>query len=90
MIRHPSPFVPIRLHIFAPVVFLNDLIAKFLDMIIPPTRPRHVSRNSALGDPSVGIEEGSGIELNRLKPAHTGPMKSIQNRVNIGPRRKLD
>ncbi|XP_006458517.1 hypothetical protein AGABI2DRAFT_115549 [Agaricus bisporus var. bisporus H97] len=90
IIRHPSPFVPIRLHIFGPVVFLNDLIAKFLDMIVPPTKPRHVSRNSAVGGPPDSIEEGSGIELNSLKSIPTRPTRPIQSRVNIGARRKLD
>jgi len=31
-ILHPSPYVPIRLRVFAPVIFLNDCILHFLQI----------------------------------------------------------
>ncbi|KXN82594.1 hypothetical protein AN958_02445, partial [Leucoagaricus sp. SymC.cos] len=52
MIRHPSPFIPIRLRIFALVMFLNDLVAKILNVIIPPTKSSHVSEHYSSSDPS--------------------------------------
>ncbi|KAJ3568878.1 hypothetical protein NP233_g5427 [Leucocoprinus birnbaumii] len=92
VIRHPTPFIPIRLRVFAPVVFLNDLVAKVLDIVIPPTKSSHVSRSHTSDDPSESVEEGIGIELNTLK--HTTqpirPTRPAQSRVNIGPRRKFD
>ncbi|KAF5358030.1 hypothetical protein D9756_001931 [Leucocoprinus leucothites] len=92
VIRHPTPFIPIRLRVFAPVVFLNDLVAKFLDTVVPATKSSHVSRHRVSSDPSENVEEGIGIELNTLKDAAQPirPTRPAQSRINIGTRRKLD
>jgi len=88
LVRHPSPFIPIRLRIFAPVVFLNDLIAKLLDLVVPPTKSHHVSRHRGFSYSSGNVEEG--IELNMMKKATPAPVRPARNRVHIGTPRKLD
>ena len=32
MIRYPSPLIPIRIPVFAPVIFLNDWIVRILSV----------------------------------------------------------
>lgn len=88
VVRHPSPFIPIRLRVFAPVVFLNDLIAKVLDFVVPPTKSHHATRNRAFSDSSGSVEEG--IELNKMKKATVPPARPARSRVHIGIPRKLD
>ncbi|KAF9495986.1 hypothetical protein BDN71DRAFT_1446674 [Pleurotus eryngii] len=84
-IQHPSPFIPIRIPIFAPVLFINDWIVKVLTVGGGQT----VGRNRALSDSTSteNAEEGSGvaIELNTLR----GKRPMAQQRVHLG-RRKLD
>lgn len=84
-IQHPSPFIPIRIPIFAPVLFINDWIVKVLTVGGGQT----VGRNRALSDSTSteNAEEGSGaaIELNTLR----GKRPVAQQRIHLG-RRKLD
>jgi etoposide-induced 2.4 mRNA len=56
----PSPFVPIRIPFFAPVIWLNDQVAKLLDII---TGGRRTRRPSAAGHQvqMEGVEEGVGV-----------------------------
>ncbi|KAF9452287.1 hypothetical protein P691DRAFT_661291 [Macrolepiota fuliginosa MF-IS2] len=92
VIRHPSPFIPVRLRVFAPVVFLNNLVAKFLDIVVPPTKSTHVNRRNTYSDLSESVEEGTGIELKTMQEgARSQPIRATRGRVNIGvSRRKLD
>ncbi|KAG5728360.1 EI24 like protein [Termitomyces sp. T112] len=80
VVRHPSPFIPIRLPIFALVMWLNDMIVRILS-VGPHKRPGHTR---SLSDSADIIEEGQPIRL-KEKSRATGR----RNRVNIG-RRKLD
>lgn len=91
-IRHPSPFIPIRLRVFAPVVFLNDLVAKFLDLLVPPTESSHGSRrrHRTSSNTSENVEEGisTGFDVKGvIQP--TQHARPTQNRVNIGTRKSL-
>ncbi|KAH7889244.1 EI24-domain-containing protein [Phlebopus sp. FC_14] len=64
-VRYPSPFVPIRLPIFAVVIWLNDLIVRILS-VGGSAGPRHRRASSSA---SERAEEGAGIELNRFSGA---------------------
>ncbi|GLB35388.1 putative etoposide-induced protein 2.4 (EI24) [Lyophyllum shimeji] len=82
LIRHPSPFVPIRLPIFAVVIWLNDTIVRILS-VGPPKRP---GNSRTLSDTTDTVEEGENMEL---KEVPRPPIRPTRDRINIG-RRKLD
>ena len=77
-VRYPSPLIPIRLPIFAAVIWLNDLIVRILSVGGTVGEPRHkkVPSNS-----SERAEEGAGIELHRVPP---GTKKRHQQVLNPG------
>ncbi len=86
---HPSPYMPIRLRIFVPVIFLNDSIVGVLSLC---TRRRPRTHATALsldqsGGASGRMEEGDGggeeVELRPLPRAPT-------LRQTAAARRKLD
>ena len=84
---HPSPYVPIRLRIFAPVIFLNDCVVSVLSLC---TRRRSSPSPTALfSDRDVGtsgrMEEGDGAAV-ELRPLHSRPTL----RQTAAARRKLD
>ena len=84
---HPSPYVPIRLRIFAPVIFLNDCIVSVLSLC---TGRRSGPRPAAFfPDRDVGtsgsMEEGEGVTV-ELRPLHNRPTL----RQTAAARRKLD
>lgn len=90
-IRHPSPFIPIRLPVFALVVWLNDAIVKLLSV---GGKPKRNLRNRAFSDAPESAEEGAG----RTAPKNIGPaltaapskaMRPARARINIG-RKKAD
>lgn len=88
-VRHPSPFVPIRIPIFALVLLLNDWIVRVLSV-----GGRSGARNThrrAQSDDAESVEQGESIEMHSKK---TGPIfgsnRSASSRVNIGRRKKLD
>lgn len=61
-VRYPSPLIPIRLPIFAIVIWLNDIIVRVLSMTgsVGQKQPHHrVPSNS-----SEKAEEGTGINMN--------------------------
>lgn len=68
MVRHPSPFIPIRLPIFAIVIWLNDWIVRIISVGGGGPRRRGINRGSgrgrALSDAPEHAEEG--IELDAL------------------------
>ncbi|KAF8061563.1 etoposide-induced protein 2.4-domain-containing protein [Lyophyllum atratum] len=82
LIRHPSPFVPIRLPIFALVMWLNDTIVRVLS-VGPRKRPAH---GRTLSDTTDSVEEGENMEL---KEAPRPTIRPARGRINIG-RRKAD
>jgi len=84
---HPSPYVPIRLRVFAPVIFLNDCIVSVLSLCT-----RRWSGTRAGGFPSdrgvvAGgrMEEGDGEEV-ELRPLPRVPTL----RQTAAARHKLD
>lgn len=89
-ITHPSPYVPIRLRIFAPVIFLNDCIVSVLSLCTrrwSGTRAAFSSddrRVAAGGRMEEGDDgDGEGVELRSLPRAPT-------LRQTAATRRKLD
>jgi etoposide-induced 2.4 mRNA len=67
MIRHPSPFIPIRLPIFAIVIWLNDWIVRIISIGGKGggrggNRARSIGRGRAMSDGFEKAEEG--VELN--------------------------
>ncbi|CEL51724.1 Protein EI24 homolog OS=Dictyostelium discoideum GN=DDB_G0284253 PE=3 SV=1 [Rhizoctonia solani AG-1 IB] len=55
----PSPFVPIRIPFFAPVIWLNDQVAKLLDLSTGGGKRRRAS-SVGPGIQMEGVEEGVG------------------------------
>jgi len=82
IVRHPSPFVPIRLPIFALVMRLNDAIVWVLSA--GPVGKRAPVRSRAFSDTAESAEEGDTAKLTRV-----GPARPAVNRIHLG-RRKLD
>nr|GAT43988.1 predicted protein [Mycena chlorophos] len=82
VIRHPSPFVPIRLPIFAVVMWLNDGIVRAVSI---GTTGRTTKHGRTLSDGGDSIEAGKGLEMPLARPG-------VQSRINIarGGRKKLD
>ncbi|KAJ6547402.1 etoposide-induced protein 2.4-domain-containing protein [Mycena capillaripes] len=86
VIRHPSPFIPIRLPIFALVMWLNDWIVRAVSVGGGRgTGPRTFKRNRAFSDGTESMEEGGGGGLGE----HLKPIRPARGRINIG-RRKID
>jgi len=81
MIRHPSPFVPIRLPIFALVLFLNDWIVKVLTVGGGGSRSRR-----SLSDAANNVEEARLFDAQSSQPTESNPTRA---RIHIG-RRKFD
>lgn len=65
--RHPSPFIPVRLPIFALVIWLNDRIVAILNVGGRTTkRTEHSKRRRALSEAVESVEEGDSIEMNPI------------------------
>lgn len=82
-LRHPSPFVPIRIPVFGIVMWLNDLIVRILSVGGGPSRKTSTARSRALSDARESVEDGETTDLRHSAKAST------RNRINIG-RRKED
>lgn len=100
-IRHPSPFVPIRLPIFAVVIWLNDWVVRLLQVIggRPIVRHREAPRPRGFSDASESAEGGANTVPMEMKPLRTSTPAAPSaakgtrvgtTRVNIGTRRKVD
>ncbi|KAJ7905335.1 etoposide-induced protein 2.4-domain-containing protein [Mycena olivaceomarginata] len=92
VIRHPSPFIPIRLPIFALVMWLNDWIVRAVSVGSGKgPGPRTFRRNRAFSDGTESMEEGGGgrgLGPEQSKPL---PLRPARGRINIGlGRRKID
>jgi len=86
-ITHPSPYMPIRLRVFAPVIFLNDCIVTVLSLCTrrhSGTRARTFSLDRG-GGAKERMEEGDGEEI-ELRPAPRVPTL----RQTAAGHRKLD
>ncbi|KAJ7470600.1 etoposide-induced protein 2.4-domain-containing protein [Mycena latifolia] len=87
IIRHPSPFIPIRLPIFALVMWLNDWIVRAVSVGSGRGNgPASFRRNRAFSDGTDSVEEGGGAGLGHDR---SKPQRSVRGRINIG-RRKID
>ena len=94
-VRFPSPLIPIRLPIFAVVIWLNDLVVRILSVGGGVGEPRH---NRLPSNSSEKAEEGAGIELQRVPPetrkAHQQvhhPSRPVERKaVRSSGRRKRD
>ncbi|KAJ7685033.1 etoposide-induced protein 2.4-domain-containing protein [Mycena polygramma] len=87
VIRHPSPFIPIRLPIFALVMWLNDWIVRAVSVGGGSgAGPRTFKRNRAFSDGTDSVEEGGGSGMEAEDPK---PVRPARGRINIG-RRKID
>ena len=92
-IRYPSPFIPIRIPIFAPVVWINDRIVWLLRVGGGRSRPysrggASTHRKKGMSDTVVeSVEEGSGdgASAEALRSAARGGIRVTGTR-----RRKAD
>lgn len=64
VVRYPSPLIPIRLRIFAIVIWLNDIIVQILS--ITGSAGQITRHHRALSHSSEKAEEGTGVEAPRL------------------------
>ncbi|KIP04802.1 hypothetical protein PHLGIDRAFT_109134 [Phlebiopsis gigantea 11061_1 CR5-6] len=94
--KHPSPFIPIRIPVFTPVIWLNDMIVRVISLIGHVGGPRPSSATpSHRRKPSVdsveSAEEGS-IPLEPIAPSppSTGTRIRVSRGTRPGNRRKLD
>ncbi|KAH8108159.1 etoposide-induced protein 2.4-domain-containing protein [Cristinia sonorae] len=93
VVRHPSPFIPIRIPIFAPVTFLNDWIIRVINIgsLIPgaitganaPPRPQH---RRTISDDAESIEQGDAIPMSPGR-THAPLPSSSSTRVRLGRKR---
>lgn len=94
-VRFPSPFIPIRIPVFAPVLWLNDQVVRVLSLGGVKTRRNSyttgVGRKRGMSDSTVeSVEEGSGSLAGVASTAHSTPLApSSGSRVRVG-RRKFD
>jgi len=86
VIRHPSPFVPIRLPIFSIVIWSNDSIVRVLNVIggRPIVRHKEAARSRAFSDASEMAEDG---ELQKSPTSKSKFMRPAGGRINIGARK---
>ncbi|KAF9264739.1 EI24-domain-containing protein [Marasmius fiardii PR-910] len=86
-IKHPSPFIPIRLPIFAVVLFLNNWIVKIFSV----GGRSHIRTRSkrTLSEASESIEEGGINKIDSSQHHHSATPRVGTDRLRIG-RRKLD
>ena len=93
IIRHPSPFVPIRLPIFMILIWLNDSIVKVLSVIggRPIVKHREAARSRTFSDASENAEDGSGLHAVELKTFQKSlsskNIRPASGRINIGARK---
>ena len=96
VIRHPSPFIPIRLPIFRIIIWLNDSIVRVLNVIggRPIVRHKEAARSRAFSDASESAEDGDAVHTVELKTfqkslssRRSTPMRPTSGRINIGARK---
>ena len=91
VVRHPSPFVPIRLPIFSIVIWSNDAIVRVLNAIGGRPIVRHKeARSRVFSDASEMAEDGGSIQLNAYQKSPPSKSKSVRpagGRINIGARK---
>ncbi|PCH38477.1 hypothetical protein WOLCODRAFT_136303 [Wolfiporia cocos MD-104 SS10] len=94
-IRHPSPLVPIRLPVFAPVLWLNDWVVRALSfgsggVVSSSTSGRGWGQSRAghrrgISEATENIEEGEAVELNPVGVESSPSMPgSGRTRIRVG------
>ena len=74
VIRYPSPLIPIRIPVFAPVIFLNDWIVRILSVGTGGSASASYSggggggvrHRRVLSDSVESIEEGEAMEMDTV------------------------
>lgn len=96
VVRHPSPFLPIRLPIFAAVIWLNDSIVRFLSVGASGGARPNASRPGHNGGKKKGesisfdvLEEGDVLGTQFTPAGATGELLSGRRRVKLA-KKKLD
>jgi etoposide-induced 2.4 mRNA len=94
--RHPSPYLPIRIPVFSVVVWLNDTLVSIISLVGAFGGPRYgashaaSSHRRALSDSVESVEEGEGVP----DDAASNAARSTRIRVSRGgrgaDRRKAD
>ncbi|KAF5391282.1 hypothetical protein D9757_001942 [Collybiopsis confluens] len=87
VLRHPSPFIPIRLPIFAPVMFLNDWIVRIVS-VGGGSGIRNAHRRG-LSEDAETVEQGERIEMQSRRDTTSLSSRPSGSRIHIG-RRKMD
>ncbi|KAI0340210.1 EI24-domain-containing protein [Trametopsis cervina] len=94
-IRHPSPFIPIRIPVFSVVVWLNDRVIGVISFVSllggPRPAPPTLGHRRALSDSVESVEEGEGPTAEPRKPApQAGTRIRVSRGTRTGGRKKLD
>ncbi|PSS22651.1 hypothetical protein PHLCEN_2v3017 [Hermanssonia centrifuga] len=100
-LRHPSPFIPIRIPVFTPVVFLNDLIIRIINLGSSVggssgrggTNVANLGRRRALSESVESVEEGGAVSLEPLQSRSNRTPRPPTTRVRMNrgvDRRKID
>ena len=91
MTQYPSPFIPVRLPIFAAVIWLNDAVVRILSVGMGVTGSKAVlghGRSFSTAE-FENAEEGETVELRAVGSPKT-PVKSRFSGLNQGSRKKKD
>lgn len=98
-LRHPSPFIPIRMPVFTPVVWLNDVIIRVISIVGYVGGPRSTSTNTRhrrVPSDSVDSVESAEEGSIPLEPLVRPPPPANSTRIRVsrgtrgGDRRKFD
>ena len=103
IIRYPSPFVPIRLPIFAPVLWINDRIVRLLSVgdsyrndykgASPSTEKRRRFSDSTVESVEEGAGDISGSGAFKAQLSCRGPAQRVKlngAKLRTDPSRKTD
>jgi etoposide-induced 2.4 mRNA len=92
-LRHPSPFVPIRIPVFALVIWLDDWIVRIFSVgTAGGAQHGTIQRARAFSDSSEHIEQGDGehVQMRSLGSAAAPVPPGVTRHQIPRPRRKLD
>jgi etoposide-induced 2.4 mRNA len=84
---YPSPFIPVRLPVFAPVLWLNDRIIGLLNVMGGGTSVSSSIRQERLRSPELDVTESGGeiVEMDNLRGEVRRPV--VGQRFKIGNRK---
>lgn len=76
-VQYPSPFIPIRLPVFAPVLWINDRVVSLLNVAGGRRRPSSSLSTSANNTPNAGLG-GSGLRMGRRRGMSDATVESVE------------